>query len=60
MAPSDWQESDFDNLTFLAKGSMCLVFKAREKRSRKTVALKVLFKKDILNKGLYEVLRREV
>ncbi|CAD6199546.1 unnamed protein product [Caenorhabditis auriculariae] len=55
-----WTLSDFDVGRPLGKGKFGSVFMAREKKTRKVVALKVLFKKQLVNYGVVHQIKREI
>ncbi|XP_054722405.1 aurora kinase C-like [Uloborus diversus] len=55
-----WTLEDFDIGKPLGRGKFGNVYLAREKRSKFTVALKVLFKSQLKNHGVEHQLRREI
>ncbi|CAN8073224.1 unnamed protein product [Agarophyton chilense] len=58
--PRAWQLSDFQIGKPLGKGKYGSVYLAREKRSKYIVALKVLFKEQLLKSKVEHQLRREI
>lgn len=59
-AKSSWSITDFDLGRALGKGKFGNVYLAREKQSHYVVALKVLFKSQILDSAIEHQVRREV
>jgi len=55
-----WRLSDFIVGKPLGKGKFGNVYMAREKQSKYVVALKVLFKKQLIAEGVEHQLRREI
>jgi serine/threonine protein kinase len=55
-----WNEDHFELLDQLGRGSMGLVYKAREKFSGRKVALKIVSKAEVRKGNMYEPLRREI
>ncbi len=55
-----WSIRDFEIGRGLGKGKFGMVYLARDKRSKKIVALKVLFKQQLRNAGVQHQLQREI
>lgn len=55
-----WQLSDFEIGKPLGKGKFGNVYLAREKKSKYIVALKVLFKSQLVNNNVHHQLKREI
>ena len=58
--PSEWSIDDFEVGKPLGKGKFGHVYLAREKRSKFVVALKILYKRQLIRQDVQIQLRREI